>query len=82
MLGFLKGQQLNDVLPKYLPENIVVAHKTGNIDAFDNDAGIVYGPKGDYIIVLLSESDNPAGAEDRMAQLSKAVYDYFNSHSN
>lgn len=81
-IALLKRQQLNDVIPKYLPENVVVAHKTGNIDNFDNDAGIVYGPKGDYIIVVLSESDNPPGAEERMAQLSKAVYDYFSSQTN
>ncbi len=81
-IALLKRQQLNEITPKYLPENIEVAHKTGIIDTFDNDAGIVYGPKGDYIIVLLSESDDPPGAEERMAKLSKAVYDYFNSQTN
>ncbi len=81
-IALLKRQKLNEIIPKYLPENIIVAHKTGIIDTFDNDAGIVYTPKGDYIIVLLSESDNPPGAEERMAKLSKAVYDYFNSQTN
>ena len=77
MLALLKKQELNEALPKYLPSEIAVAHKTGDIDLFKNDAGIVYVPNGDYIIVVLSESPYPYGAEERIAQLSKAVYDYF-----
>lgn len=77
MLELLKKQQLNDKLPKYLPKEIPIAHKTGEIGFYTHDAGIIFTPKGDYIIVILSESDYPQGAEDRIAQISKAVYDYF-----
>lgn len=80
MLDLLKRQELNDKLPKYLPAKTVVAHKTGEIGWFSHDVGIVFSEKGDYIIVVLSESDSPAGAEDRIAQISKAVYEYFNSN--
>ena len=79
ILDLLKRQQLNDKLPKYLPQDTVVAHKTGEIGWFSHDAGIVYSPNGDYIIVVLSESQSPPGAEDRIAQVSKAVYEYFES---
>lgn len=77
MLDLLKTQQLNDKLSKYLPKEVVVAHKTGEIDFLSHDAGIVYSKKGDYILVVLSESDYPPGAKERIAQISKAVYDYF-----
>lgn len=77
MLDLLKAQQLNDKLPKYLPEETIIAHKTGELDAFTHDAGIIFTPKGDYIIVILSESDTPSAAEERIAQLSKDVYDFF-----
>ncbi len=77
MLELLKKQQLNGKLPKYLPENIAIAHKTGELGWFSHDVGIVYAPKGDYIIVVLSQTEIPAAAEDRIAQLSKNVYDYF-----
>ncbi len=77
MIDLLKNQQLNGKLPKYLPEDAVIAHKTGEIDYYSHDAGIVYLPSGDYIIVILSKSDYPPGAEDRIAQVSKAVYEYF-----
>lgn len=77
ILQLLKAQRLNNKIPKYLPDNITIAHKTGELDLFTHDGGIVYTPNGDYIIVVLSKSDSPSGAEDRIAQVSKAVYDYF-----
>ena len=81
MLSFLKNQILNNKLPRYLPSDITVAHKTGEIDNFTHDAGIVYSPAGDYIIVVLSESDNPDLAAERISAVSQAVYNYFNTKS-
>lgn len=77
MLELLKKQQLNDRIPKYLPDDVLVAHKTGEINYFKHDAGIVYGKNGPYIFVVLSESEFPQSAAERIATLSKAVYDYF-----
>lgn len=77
MFDLLKEQKLNDGLPKHLPKNIKVAHKTGDISWFKHDAGIVFTDKGDYIIVVMSESKSPTGAQERIAQVSKAVYEYF-----
>lgn len=77
MIDLLKEQKLNDKLPKYLPDSVDIAHKTGEIDYFSHDSGLVYGSKGDYIIVILSKTDYPPGAEERIASISKAVYDYF-----
>lgn len=77
MLDLLKRQAHNDKLPKYLPDGIVMAHKTGEMDTFAHDGGIVYSPKGDYIIVVLSESKATSGASDRIGQISQAAYEYF-----
>lgn len=77
MIDLLKRQTLNDKLPKYLPQNVAVAHKTGEIDYLSHDAGIVFTEKGDYVIVILSDTDSPADAEERIAQISLAVYKYF-----
>lgn len=79
MIALLKKQQLNDRIPRLLPENVAVAHKTGELDGAKHDAGIVYGANGPYIIVILSDSKNPLGAAEREALLSKAVYEYFES---
>lgn len=77
MIDLLKKQTINDKLPIGLPEGISIAHKTGEIEYFTHDAGIVFSNSGDYIIAVLSQSDYPPGAEERISMISKAVYDYF-----
>lgn len=77
MLATLKRQQLNHKIPLYLPKGTVIAHKTGELDAVTHDAGIITGPNGDYILVVLTESTSPKGAEERIGRVSQAVYDYF-----
>ena len=77
MIDLLKKQKLNNKLPKNLPTNTVVAHKTGELGGVTHDAGIVYTDKGAYVIVVMSESTLPSAAEDRIASISKGVYDYF-----
>lgn len=77
MMELLKKQTINDRIPKHLPKEIVVAHKTADLGFFEHDAGIVFTPKGDYIFVALSESNMPDAAGDRIARLSEAVYKYF-----
>ena len=77
MVNLLANQQLNDRIPKYLPESITTAHKTGELDDFKHDAGIVYTDKGDYIIVVLSRSEDPKAAAEREAILSRDVFAYF-----
>lgn len=79
MLSLLKKQTLNYALPKYLPPSVEVAHKTGKIDSFTHDSGIVFLKEGDYIIVVFSETDSVPQAEERIALISKSVYDYFKS---
>lgn len=76
MIELLKKQQLNDGLPKNLPAGVEVAHKTGEINWSKHDGGIVFSEKGDYIIVVLSESESPLGAQERIASLSRAIWDY------
>src|SRR3989344_1609980 len=76
MIEVLKRQQLNDGLPKLLPD-ATIAHKTGDLDFFKHDTGIVFHPKGDYIIVIMSESNSPLGAQQRISEISKSVYQYF-----
>lgn len=77
MIATMAKQTKNERIPKYLPAGVVVAHKTGELDGVAHDAGIVFSPKGDLIMVLLSDSDSPVGAMDREALVAKAVYEYF-----
>lgn len=78
MMDLLARQTINDRIPKYLPQGTKVAHKTGDIGFFEHDGGIVFSPKADFIIVVLSETKDPAEAADIIAKIARAVYDYFN----
>ncbi len=77
MLALLKNQTLNTKIPKYLPKNTIIAHKTGELDYLSHDAGIVYTPKGDYVIVVMSETRSPVIANEKIAKISKGIYEYF-----
>lgn len=79
MIDLLKKQTVNDRIPKNLPEDIIVAHKTGELDGIRNDAGIVYGQKGDYIFVFFSDTNQPLDAVDKIATLSQKFYEELES---
>lgn len=78
MQEILKAQKFNDIIPRFLPKEISVAHKTGLITGVHHDAGIVYLPDGrSYVLVLLSKNlkDFDKGTE-QLARISKSVYNY------
>jgi beta-lactamase class A len=77
-MGLLKQQKVNNRLPMGLPAGTVIAHKTGDLDNFVHDAGIVYGPKTDYLVVVMSGPWNaPANAPAKFATLSQQLWNYF-----
>lgn len=78
MLELLSRQKINDRIPKLLPKEVFVVHKTADLGYFEHDGGIVFSPKVDYIIVVLTESKMPDLAGRKISELSKAVYGYFN----
>jgi beta-lactamase class A len=77
-LDLLKAQKINNRLPQGLPSGTTIAHKTGDLDGFVHDAGIVYGPKGDYIVVMTSGPwATPSAAPSKFAELSRMLYGQF-----
>jgi beta-lactamase class A len=54
MLDVLKRQKVNDRIPRYLPNDITVAHKTGLLKNTVSDVGIVFTPHGDFIICVIT----------------------------
>ncbi len=77
MMEILKRQTFKDRIPKYLPDNISIAHKTGELGGAKHDAGIVFAKKGDYIIVVLTDSNNPVKTAEKIARFSEEVYKHF-----
>jgi beta-lactamase class A len=80
MADLLATEKINDRIPQGLPDGTLVAHKTGNWDTATHDAGIVYGKRSAYVIVLMSDIglNGDAGAAAAMeADITKIAFDYF-----
>ncbi|MBN2409278.1 MAG: serine hydrolase, partial [Candidatus Aminicenantes bacterium] len=64
-----------------LPPGTAVAHKTGTIAGTVNDAGIIYLPDGQGHVALTvltkNFSDDTEDVERIIAEIARAVYDYF-----
>ena len=78
MVEILKNQVYKDIIPKYLPKNIEVAHKTGWISGVRHDSGIVFLENGKkYVLILLSKNldDDIEGAEF-LAKISLEIFNH------
>lgn len=77
--NLLKSQRVNNRLPQGLPAGTTIAHKTGDVLGFVHDAGIVYGPKTDYLVVIMTGPwPNPGVAPAKFADVSSQLYQLFN----
>ena len=91
MLRILLKQTLNDRLPRFLPPGTRVAHKTGTLSGFRNDAGILYvGDDQHVAVTVFSQWDSKAVKGDPIAErqriyeidsafghIGRAIYDYY-----
>src|SRR4029077_20429567 len=55
MTLLMESEQIKDRIPSGVPEGTIVAHKTGNWTNATHDAGVVYGAKSSYVVVLMSD---------------------------
>ncbi|MDD4954931.1 MAG: class A beta-lactamase-related serine hydrolase [Candidatus Omnitrophica bacterium] len=75
MLSFLSKQKINDRIPRYLPKNTKIAHKTGLERGVVHDAGIIFSPNGDYLICVFTKKVKDYSKAKRfIARLSLATY--------
>lgn len=78
MLALLKRQEIRDRLPRYLPSGVEVAHKTGLFDNVCHDAGVVFHPKGDFIIcVLVSDRRDHLSAKKLIGSIAKITFEHY-----
>ncbi len=79
ILSYMKDQERTGKIPAGIPEGIVVANKTGELDDVEHDVAIIYGEKSDIIIcVLLSKLSDTASGRETIKQIAETVYDYWN----
>ncbi|MGH2492966.1 MAG: serine hydrolase [Candidatus Limnocylindria bacterium] len=74
MLARLGRQQINDRLPAGLPEDVLVAHKTGNLPGLTHDAGIIFTPSGPRVVVAMTWDADDADAYAFIANVGSVVY--------
>ncbi len=75
ILSFLSKQKINDRIPRYLPKNIKVAHKTGLERGVVHDAGIIFSSKGDYVVCVFTKRvKDYSKAKKFIVRLSLATY--------
>jgi beta-lactamase class A len=78
MLHLLLRQRVNDRLPRLLPSDVRVAHKTGNLPGVVNDVGVVYGPSSTLAVAaLVSDTSNEAAAAAAIARVGLVAQSYF-----
>lgn len=72
----LQNNLRNERIPKILPDDALIAHKTGTLAGLVHDIAIVESPVAAYYLVILADdlTDDAAFARD-MAAFSEAVYD-------
>jgi beta-lactamase class A len=78
-IGLLKLQRITNRIPKYLPVDIVIVHKSGLERGVCHDAGIVFTRKGDFLICVLTKhkDSNSNPAKEFIAKISLHTYNYF-----
>jgi beta-lactamase class A len=85
MVELLKKCDDKDKFTRLLPENSIVAHKTGSVNDARTDAGIIYTSSGPVAVcVLTSENDDQRWKPDNAgnvfcAKAALAVYEHFDT---
>lgn len=77
-IEIMKLSHSTDRIRRYLPGEAMVAHKTGLERTVCHDAGIVFTPHGDFLIVVLVRHDNrsASAAKAFIARVSSTAYDH------
>lgn len=79
MLSLLKKQTRTSKIPAGLPAGTICANKTGELSDVENDVAIVFSPKTDYIICVMSNDvSNSVEAKENISHISEIVYNHFN----
>ncbi|HBC96737.1 MAG TPA: serine hydrolase [Clostridium sp.] len=73
MLEIFKLQQINYKMPYLLPEDICIAHKTGDDDGITHDAGIVYA-KRPFILCFASNETDVNETDEFIRQTTEEIF--------
>lgn len=83
-LRMLRANQDAGKLQRWLPEDVVAAHKSGDVDQARSDCGILYGPEAPVVVCVMTREnrdtsylpDNPANL--LIARIGREVFRHYN----
>ncbi len=78
MMYLLRNQQVDDRLSVKLPRGVVMAHKTGNLSGVVNDVGIIFGPKTDLYVGVMTQGADYESTTNALQNLGLALYQAVN----
>jgi beta-lactamase class A len=87
ILTLLQKCDDKEKLPRFLPPDVVVAHKTGTVSGVRTDAGLIYLDDGPVAVCVLTaeNEDRSRGADNAgnvlCAKVAREVYTYFTKQS-
>ena len=70
LFDILKNQKINNMIPAFLPKEVVCAHKTGDLAPLYHDGGICLDKKQVYILSIFTNAGDP----NLLAHLSEIIY--------
>ena len=75
-IRLLERKQANSWLADGLPWWTKLAHKWGDVPNARHDAGIIFTPRNQVVLVVLTENGNPRAAADQIRTISRRVMAY------
>ena len=81
VLDILKRQLCNDLIPHLIPEDTVIAHKTGGLPDVMHDAGILYGKEPVLFCVFLKGYQDEAAAKRLHNRIGELIYQEFKARA-
>ncbi|MEA4863435.1 MAG: serine hydrolase [Victivallaceae bacterium] len=75
MIRMLNMQKDIESFKRYMPEDLVVAHKSGSLDCLEHETGIFWVEGNDYVLTVMTRNcTSNADARDFIGKLSLAVF--------
>jgi beta-lactamase class A len=65
-------------IPRFIPDDVAIANKPGELAGVRNDVGIVFVPNRPFVIVVMTAYlKHERDGNDAIARIAAAAYDYF-----
>lgn len=76
VVTFLENNLRNARIPALLPEDVIIAHKTGSLDGVVNDAGIVTRGTTSFIVAFMCDAQSdPIATQNEIAQCALKLFE-------